>query len=292
MKVHPRAMAAACLAERDPAAKCVLTARAAREIAQAAELDLDTDSLPVRPIGEPGRPDRPALVPPRELVQRKLTTAEGRAALVHAVAHIEFNAINLAWDAVYRFPSMPDDYYRDWASVAADEARHFLLLQERLRTLGHGYGDFPAHDGLWSMAVATADDVLVRMALVPRVLEARGLDVTPGMIERLRAAGDTETIACLDVILREEVRHVEIGSRWFRDLCEQRGLEPEATFLALLDSRAAARVRPPINLEARGQAGFGATELAALLERAGCAGPAVGAPLGAIKAPPHAEGPS
>lgn len=272
MKAHPRALAAACLAETDPAAKCELTARAAGEIAQASELDLDSERLPVRPIAEPGRPARPPLVPPRKLVQRKLSTAEGRAALVHAVAHIEFNAINLAWDAVYRFPSMPDEYYRDWASVAADEARHFRLLQQRLRELGQDYGDFPAHDGLWSMAVATADDVLVRMALVPRVLEARGLDVTPGMIERLQAAGDERTIACLELILREEVRHVEIGSRWFRYLCAQRGLEPEATFLGLLDSRGAALIRPPINLEARGRAGFGPTELAAIVERAGIAG--------------------
>jgi uncharacterized ferritin-like protein (DUF455 family) len=272
MKAYPRTLAAACLAEADPAAKCELTARAANEIAQASELDLDTDRLPVNPIGEPGRPARPLLVPPRELVQRKLRSAAGRAALIHAVAHIEFNAINLAWDAVYRFPAMPADYYRDWASVAADEARHFLLLQQRLRELGHDYGDFPAHDGLWSMALATADDVLVRMALVPRVLEARGLDVTPGMIERLRAAGDEQTIACLEIILREEVRHVEIGSRWFHDLCAQRGLEPEATFLGLLDSRGAALIRPPINLEARGRAGFGPTELAAIVERAGIAG--------------------
>ncbi len=272
MRAHPRQLAAACLVERDPAAKCALTEQAADEIARAIELELDADRLPVRAIGEPGRPERPALVPPRELVQRKLNSAGGRAALIHAVVHIEFNAINLAWDAVYRFPSMPDDYYRDWASVAADEARHFLLLRERLRELGHDYGDFPAHDGLWSMAVDTADDVLVRMALVPRVLEARGLDVTPGMIERLRAAGDGQTIACLEIILREEVRHVEIGSRWFHHLCMQRGLESESTFLALLDSRAAARVRPPINLEARGRAGFGSKELAAIVERAGVAG--------------------
>src|SRR5690606_22492043 len=143
----------------------------------------------------PGRPLRPRLVAPRALPQRGLGSAHGRAAFVHAIAHIEFNAINLAWDAVYRFDCMPHDYYADRVGGAADEARHFALLRARLLELGHDYGDFDAHDGLWEMAVQTAHDCLARMALVPRVLEARGLDVTPAMIERLRALDDQRTAA-------------------------------------------------------------------------------------------------
>ena len=180
---------------------------------------------------------------------------------MHAVAHIEFNAINLAWDAVYRYRDMPEAYYRDWASCAHDEARHFAMLSARLAELGHRYGDFDAHDGLWAMAEKTAHHDTARMALVPRVLEARGLDVTPGMIARLRAAGDLETVAILDVILREEVRHVEIGTRWFRHLCAQRDLDPLSTFRALLAEHGV-RLRPPLNLDARRAAGFADAELA------------------------------
>lgn len=213
------------------------------------------------PIGEPGRPARPVLVPPRELVQRRLSTAEGRAALVHAVAHIEFNAINLALDAVYRFRDMPEAYYGDWLRVAAEEAGHFRMLAERLGQLGYAYGDFPAHNGLWEMCRDTAHDVLVRMALVPRVLEARGLDVTPGMIRRLRKAGDDTTVTILEVILREEEGHVAIGSRWFRHCCEARGLEPERTFRDLLGRYMRGRLRGPFNHAARRNAGFSEREL-------------------------------
>ena len=185
-------------------------------------------------------------------------------ALVHAVAHIEFNAINLALDAVYRFRGMPGEYYADWLSVAADEARHFELLRNRLEDLGARYGDLPAHNGLWEMAEKTADSCLVRMALVPRVLEARGLDVTPGMIERLESAGDSETAAVLRVILREEVRHVAIGTRWFRYCCAQDNLNPAQTFLHLLEARLGASVRGPFNVQARSEAGFSSEEMKAL----------------------------
>jgi uncharacterized ferritin-like protein (DUF455 family) len=178
------------------------------------------------------------------------------------VAHIEFNAINLAWDAVARFAGLPEQYYLDWASVAADEARHFLMLQQRLVELGHAYGDFPAHNGLWEMALLTADDHVARMALVPRVLEARGLDVTPPMIDKLRHHGDHATVACLEVILAEEVGHVAIGTRWFHWACLQRGIEPEATFRLLVSQHAAAAVRGPFNVAARHRAGFSAGEMA------------------------------
>jgi uncharacterized ferritin-like protein (DUF455 family) len=201
------------------------------------------------------------MVPPSQLPRRGLGSVEGRQALIHAIAHIEFNAINLGLDAALRFPDMPDDFYRDWLRVAADEARHFCMLSARLEELGISYGDLPAHDGLWEMAEKTAHDVLIRMALVPRVLEARGLDVTPGMIERLAAAGDEKTVALLRIILEEEEEHVAIGSRWFRTLCAQRQVEPEATFRRLLEEYFNAPLRGPFNLEARRRAGFSAEEI-------------------------------
>ncbi|HHH39627.1 MAG TPA: ferritin-like domain-containing protein [Sedimenticola sp.] len=216
-----------------------------------------------------GRPPRPELVPPRELPRRSPATAEGRLALIHAVAHIEFNAINLACDAICRFQAMPVAYHGDWAGVAAEEAEHFTRVRDLLRARGRDYGDFPAHDGLWEMARRTAADPLTRMALVPRMLEARGLDVTPGMIRRFDAAGDRETVAVLEVILREEVGHVAIGSRWFRHLCGERGLVPETTYLRLLDEFLNGGIRCPLNREARLRAGFSEGELTQLEARCG-----------------------
>lgn len=253
------AAARACLREPDPSRKVVLTHDAARRIRSG---QLQRAGQPSGPVQEaPGRPERPELVAPRALARRGLDQPEGRAALIHAVAHIEFNAINLAWDAVQRFPDMPADFATDWASVADDEARHFAMLRERLVALGHDYGDFPAHDGLWTMAQRTAADVLARLALVPRVLEARGLDVTPGMIERLRRVGDDETADCLEVILREEVAHVAAGSRWFRWVCERRGLAPQETYFELLAEYLGGGVRCPLNRSARLDAGFDEDEL-------------------------------
>ncbi len=251
--------AARCLACSDPGEKYALTRATAAALA-AGEL-APGDGAPPLPIGTPGRPERPLLVAPRQLAQRGLGTAEGRAALIHAVAHIEFNAINLAWDAVYRFRGMPAQYYRDWAQVADDEARHFEMLSARLAELGHAYGDFDAHDGLWDMAMRTADSCLARMALVPRVLEARGLDVTPGMIARLRSAGDEATVAILEVILREEVAHVAAGSRWFAWCCERAGCEPESTFHTLIETHMRGSLRGPFNVDARLRAGFSEVEL-------------------------------
>lgn len=208
-----------------------------------------------------GRPDRPELVNPGQLRKRGLGSVAGQQALVHAVAHIEFNAINLGLDAALRFAGMPDDFYRDWLSVAADEARHFRMLSDRLAELGAAYGDFPAHNGLWDMAEKTAHDVLVRMALVPRVLEARGLDVTPGMIKRLEQAGDERTVAVLRIILEEEERHVAIGSQWFRHLCQERNLDPDSTFHDLLTRYFGGQLRGPFNFPARQRAGFSPPEL-------------------------------
>jgi uncharacterized ferritin-like protein (DUF455 family) len=254
-------LAAQCLASPSIEAKLALGEDVAARF-DAGALAID-DGACVAAAGDevPGRPARPRLVSPRDLPQRGLSSVEGRAALVHAVAHIEFNAINLAWDAVARFRGMPAAFYRDWVAVARDEARHFRLLSARLGELGHGYGDFDAHDGLWDMARRTRGSCLERMALVPRVLEARGLDVTPGMIARLVGVGDEETAAILRVILAEEVAHVAAGSRWFAWCCAHEGLDPRATFRGLLERHLRGSLRGPFNTAARLAAGFTAPEL-------------------------------
>ncbi len=253
---------------------CLLEQQPVRKVAGVIGLSADAAVGVVVPascgqayaVDEPGRPSRPELVPPQRLAGRGFGSHRGRAIFVHAICHIEFNAINLALDACLRFVGLPSAYYRDWLSVAADEARHYLMLMRRLRQLGFEYGDFPAHDGLWSMARRTRHDPLQRMALVPRVLEARGLDVTPGMISRLRRAGDEQTAALLGQILEEEIGHVAIGSKWFLFLCEQRGLDPEETFAGLLSEFLAGPPRGPFNADARMAAGFSRRELD-LLER-------------------------
>ena len=265
------AMALRALRIRDPRRKCECVGRLL-EVWRAGGLGVDPrDPSPVR-IEIPGRPDRPQLVRPQDLPRRGLHTLHGRQALLHAVTHIEFNAINLALDAVYRFRALPEEYISDWLQVAAEEARHFLLLEGRLAQLGSGYGDFPAHNGLWEMAIKTDSDPMERMALVPRVLEARGLDVTPGMIQRLEAAGDEDSVAVLRVIQREEVSHVAIGTRWFHHLAAHRGLDPEATFLDLLARHMPGRVRPPFAVEARLAAGFSRSEMVALEAQSELAG--------------------
>lgn len=219
------------------------------------------EGWPVEVIEEPGRPLRPELVPPLDVPRRKMTTPKGRAALIHALAHIEFNAINLALDAVYRFRGLPSAYYGDWLKVAAEEALHFQLLRDHLGSLGHDYGDFAAHNGLWEMAMKTAHDPLVRMALVPRVLEARGLDATPAIVEKLRSAGDDKAVAILAIIERDEIGHVAIGNRWYLHLCQERGLEPVQTFRRLLKEFDAPPLKPPFNIEARRKSGFAEAEL-------------------------------
>ncbi|MEW5788718.1 MAG: ferritin-like domain-containing protein [Pseudomonadota bacterium] len=219
---------------------------------------------PGPPPDHPGIPDRPLLADPRAMPRRQLSGPENHAALIHALAHIEFNAINLALDAVRRFPGLPDAFRGDWLKVAAEEALHFRLLRDHLRSLGREYGDFPAHGGLWEMAGRTAHDPLARMALVPRLLEARGLDVTPDIQRKLRGYGDGAGAAILDVILHDEIGHVAAGDRWFRHLCRERGLEPAEAFRHLLDQPFVPRPRRPFNEPARLAAGFDAGELAAL----------------------------
>ena len=260
-------VAAACLAACEVEEKLRLTQEGAAAWREG-QLSLEAADGP-EPIGEPGRPAKPELVPPGDVPRRGLGTEAGRAALIHAVTHIEFNAVDLAWDAVYRFRDHPRQYYSDWVRVADEEAYHFGLLRQRLRDLGHDYGDFPAHNGLWEMAKRTDFDPMVRMALVPRVLEARGLDVTPGIMKRLKASGDDETVAALEIILRDEVGHVEIGSRWFKYHCDERGLEMKSTFRELISQYFAGQLRGPFNYTHRSQAGFTEEELREL-EQLGC----------------------
>ncbi|MDD2767783.1 MAG: ferritin-like domain-containing protein [Methylococcus sp.] len=215
-------------------------------------------------IGTARFPERPPRVDPRDLPRRRINTLEGRVALLHAVAHIEFSAIQLAWDHLYRFRGLPETYYRDWLGVAAEEAEHFAMVRERLRELGADYGDLPAHGGLWSIAEDTAYDVAARMALVPRYMEARGLDVTPGMIERLRQVGDERSVAILERILHDEIGHVALGTEWFRWVCGQRGIDPEAEYFVLVERHLKGQVRGPFNAELRKRAGFSEAELARL----------------------------
>jgi uncharacterized ferritin-like protein (DUF455 family) len=250
---------AGCLLARQPADKLACVhALQADWLAGRLAPDVDAERAPV---DQPGQPAQPKLIPPQHVPRRRADTLRGRAALVHALAHIEFNAINLALDAAYRFAGMPPAYYVDWLRVADEEALHFDLLSTHLATLGHAYGDFPAHNGLWDMALKTAHDPLVRMALVPRVLEARGLDATPLIVDKLKAAQDLRMVEILAVIERDEIGHVAIGSHWFGWLCAARGLDAEATFRQLLVDYDAPPLRPPFNFEARRKAGFSEPEL-------------------------------
>ncbi|MGA9164344.1 MAG: ferritin-like domain-containing protein [Thiobacillus sp.] len=250
---------AACLLARQPADKLACVhALQADWLAGRLAPDVDAERVPV---DQPGQPEQPKLIPPQHVPRRRADTLRGRAALVHALAHIEFNAINLALDAAHRFAGMPPEYYADWLRVADEEALHFDLLVTHLATLGYAYGDFPAHNGLWDMALKTAHDPLVRMALVPRVLEARGLDATPLIVDKLKAAQDLRMVEILAVIERDEIGHVAIGSRWFGWLCTAHGLDPEVTFRQLLVDYDAPPLRPPFNLEARRKAGFSEPEL-------------------------------
>ena len=265
-----RTLALFVLAMDDPVIKAAQTrALYSRWQADPQRCPLRPDDVLVEPPGLPGRPARPHLVEPKRVPARSPFTPAGRAGLLHAIAHIEFNAINLALDAVWRFPGLPSDYYHDWMRVAHEEALHFQLLVEHLGSLGHAYGDFDAHDGLWLMAERTAHDVLARMALVPRTLEARGLDATPPLQAKFARAGDMRAVEILALILRDEVGHVAIGNRWYGWLCERSGLDAVETYRRLARSHRAPRLRAPFNLDARRAAGFSEAELSALHDEAG-----------------------
>jgi uncharacterized ferritin-like protein (DUF455 family) len=224
---------------------------------------LDTARILSAPTGIPGRPPI-KLVPPAQLGLRSVHTLEGRAVLIHALAHIEFNAINLALDVLWRFANMPDKFYYDWLQVAQEECEHFGLLNQHLQTLGFQYGDFSGHDGLWEMAERTQDDVLARLALVPRTLEARGLDASPAVRHKLASGGDRAGAAIIDIILRDEIGHVAIGNHWYRWLCTERGLDPINTYAELATTYRAPKLKGPFNVEARLAAGFDAAEIALL----------------------------
>ncbi|ATE60865.1 ferritin-like domain-containing protein [Thauera sinica] len=282
--IHDAALHALMLC--DPAEKCAATARLRSDWLQG-RLHAVAAEDRQEPIDVPGRPPRPILVEGRKVPGRGIGSREGHGALLHAIAHIEFNAINLALDCVHRFRSMPADFHDDWLRVAAEEAHHFDLVRRRLKALGFDYGDFPAHDGLWMMACRTAHDLLARMALVPRVLEARGLDATPPIMARLKSIGDEDSVAVLEIILRDEIGHVAVGDRWFRLSCAGRGLEPEATYLALIDAFDAPRPHPPLHREARLAAGFSESELDVLSgsSKGGCASAGAAVPAATRSGP-------
>jgi uncharacterized ferritin-like protein (DUF455 family) len=251
------------LAERDAARK----AEGVRLLAQAwlsDDIELDAHAALTALQTIPGHPLQPELVAPRLVKRRSMITPEGRAILIHALAHIEFNAINLALDAIWRYAGMPREYYADWLQVADEEALHFSMLTGHLQDQGYAYGDFPAHSSLWEMAAKTQHDILARIALVPRTMEARGLDATPPVRAKLAQAGDMAAAAILDIILRDEIGHVAIGNRWYNWLCAQSGLEPVATYARLAAEYQAPVMRGPFNLAARRAAGFSELELAAL----------------------------
>lgn len=247
------------LLESDPQHKITLTDALQRRWL-AHELVRD-DSGEIKRVFAPGCPAKLELVAPKYLARRKPSTPEGYAALIHALCHIEFYAINLALDAVYRFRQLPEEFYTDWIRVAVEEAYHFSMLTAHLHKLGYAYGDFSAHNSLWEVAVDTDHDPLARMALVPRVQEAHGLDVTPGLIEKLQKANAHEAVAILQIILRDEIGHVAIGNHWFYYLCEARQLEPLATFLALIQQFYHGELRGPFDLAVRRQAGFREADL-------------------------------
>jgi uncharacterized ferritin-like protein (DUF455 family) len=246
--------AALVLSTADPAEKCRLTRLFAADWRAGRIAEAGAAPLPDRPA----RPERPQLLPPNRMKKRSYGGAAGRAALLHALAHIELNAIDLAWDAAARFSAeaMPRAFHDDWVQVAVDEADHFESLAALLAGLGMAYGDLPAHDGLWQAAEKTADDLMARLAVVPMTLEVRGCDTTPATIEKLKRNGDDRTPPALEVIYRDEIRHVAAGVRWFRFLAERRGLDPQSAYHRLLSERFPGGLKPPFNHQARAEAGM------------------------------------
>lgn len=256
---RPQSLRAACigaLSASDLGDKCSLTRQAhrlwrARTLSRYRSSDLP---VPLRP----GRPDTPVLVPPNKVPRRSLESERGRIAMIHALAHIELNAIDLALDIVARFADkdVPPSFFDGWMGVADDEARHYGLLQDRLAQLGSHYGALPAHDGLWEAATDTAENLHARLAIVPLVLEARGLDVTPSLLEKLGRIGDHETASILSIIYEDEKTHVAVGAKWFRFLCARNHQDPAAAFQALVRRHFRGDMKPPFNDLARASAGL------------------------------------
>ncbi|CAI8748015.1 ferritin-like domain-containing protein [Methylocaldum szegediense] len=266
MPINLFELAESCLYTPSVEAKLEITERA-RQIFRGEGFSLEDRRSP-RSASEVRFPERPELVEPRHLPRRKLTTVDGKIAFLHAVAHIEFTAIQLAWDMLYRFRSMPPAFFDDWLEVAIEEAYHFSLVRGRLGDFGADYGQFPAHRGLWELAEETSHDVKARLALVPRVMEARGLDVTPAMIAKLDEVGDQATADILRIILRDEVGHVARGTRWFRYVCDEQGIDPITEYFDLVKRHLRGAVRGPFNREARLAAGFSESELERLEQMA------------------------
>ena len=253
-------LAEACLCQADVSEKIAISHHA-KALLDAGQLDF-TDNKPVMPISAVQFPDKPDLLPPKQMPNRGLGSKDGVIAFFHAIAHVECMAISLAWDLLYRFRGLPEQFYQDWMIVADEEAQHFELLQQHLRTYKVEYGDLPAHGGLWDHAVETADDVLARLAMVPRCMEARGLDVTPGIIAKFKAQGDEAGVAILNRILIDEVGHVERGSYWFNWVCQQEGLAPQSHFKALISQYyRGGKPKGPFNRDMRKVAGFSEAEL-------------------------------
>lgn len=248
-----------CLSESNLDKKLSLSTETA-EIILDGHIEIKSSIVEIELIS-PGRPEKPVLIAPKDLPRRNIQTIEGRAAMIHSFAHIEFNAINLAWDLIYRFQDMPDEFYFDWAHVAAEETKHFILLRNNLNDIGYDYGDYPAHDGLWKIAEQTAHDILLRLAVVPRILEARGLDVTPDLINRFREIKDAKTISILELILEEEIGHVSFGTKWYRYMCERLKQDPEEKFRQIVDEFIPSNKTKNINYKARLMAGFTPSEL-------------------------------
>ena len=243
------------------AADLEVKARLAKQTAKSwlqGQLSLGRRSVVAAMPTRPGRPSRPHLLPPRDMPRRSRTGLRGRIALLHALTHIELNAVDMTWDLIGRFhaAAMPRSFFDDWVQVGLEEAKHFGLLSSRLGELGAAYGDLPAHDGLWQAVQDTGDNLLARVAIVPLVLEARGLDVTPSMIAKLAEAGDEASARILEIIYRDEKRHVAFGAKWFRFLCARQNLVPEPTFHDLVRTHFRGGIKPPFNDHARAQAGL------------------------------------
>ena len=246
--------ACAVLSAAEPAEKCRLTRAFAADWREGRIIEVGDTSPPTRPA----RPLRPQLLPPKEMPRRSYGGDRGRIGLIHALAHIELNAIDLGWDIIARFAheGLPRDFASDWVQVALDEVEHFEMLERLLAALGAAYGDLPAHDGLWQAAEKTADDILARLVVVPMTLEARGVDTTPPTMDKLARNGDTLTPPALDVIYHDEIRHVAAGVRWFTVVAKKRGLDPKAAYHQYMTRHYPAGLKPPFNHEGRAQAAF------------------------------------
>ncbi|CCG17891.1 ferritin-like domain-containing protein [Taylorella equigenitalis] len=246
-----RRLALKALEERNIENKCELTLAIKEDIAT---LEISEILIPEYDI--PGKPDKPELIDPKEVMHRSAGSVAGRASLLHSIAHIEFNAINLALDIVWRFAGMPKQFYLDWLQVAKEEVFHFNLVSTHLKTLNMQYGDLPAHSGLWDICSKTSNDIKARLALVPVTLEARGLDVNPGMQDKLKQAGDIKAVEILEIILRDEIGHVRFGTKWFNYACEVEELDPLETYKKLLDTYGMKKPKGPFNINGRKDAGF------------------------------------